>query len=103
MRTNHSLILTYNSVEIVNSRYMLEYIHSLDEEFSNDLHVPIMLLEKRGVARSFKCNPFNLLNVVEKWLYDEILSNVLAPINDESWSADKMKTINDRPIFQNAV
>ena len=74
-----------------------------DSEFSNDLHVLIMLLKKRGVARSFKCDPFNILNVVEKWLHDEILSNVLAPINDESWWADKMKMISDRPILQNAV
>ena len=75
----------------------------IDKEFSNDLHVPSRLFEKWGVARSFESDPFHLRNFVEKRLHDEILSDIHAPVNDESWSTDEMKTIDDRPILQDAM
>ena len=55
------------------------------------------------MARSFESDPFHLRDFVEKRLYDEILSDVHAPVDNESWSTDKMKTIDDRPIFQDAM
>ena len=75
----------------------------MDEEFSNEFHVPASLFVKWGVARSFESDPFHLRNLVEERLHDEILSDVHASVNDESWYTDKMKTIDDRPILKDAV